>query len=68
MHHAKDGWYFKRHEDGSVEITAKRGQKNKPRAQVVLTAAEWASAITSVSAKGETAETFAKALALHEGT
>jgi hypothetical protein len=61
--HARDGWYFQRAEDGGVLITAVTSETQ--RQVVKLDAATWASAVASVSARGENAETFAEAGRLH---
>ena len=61
--HARDGWYFKRTEAGGVRITV---VTSPTRFETVdLDADTWASAVASVSARGENAETFAAAGQLH---
>lgn len=60
--HAHDGWYFHRETDGSVKVTATRGE-----VVVVLHPDTWASIVASVSVHGETAETFGQARAFHGG-
>ena len=62
--HAHDGWYFEREDDGSVRICAAVDRSTE---MVVLTAAEWASVVTAVSAQGQTSETYQAALKLHGG-
>jgi hypothetical protein len=56
--HAKEGWYFERLEDGGVRVTFSNYH-------VDLDANTWASAVASVSAMGENAETFEAALEWH---
>ncbi len=58
--HARDGWFFKRLEEGKVEIRWAAGS-------IIFDKDTWASIVASVSAKGENADTFEQALALHEG-
>ena len=60
--HAHDGWYFERQDDGSVKISAAVDRSSEV---IILTAAEWASVITSVSTLGETSETYQAAVRLH---
>ena len=69
MFHAHSGWYFKRLDDGSVEVTHR---KNGPGFgdgeiidSVVFDASSWASVVSSVSKEGETGERFYAALAFH---
>jgi hypothetical protein len=61
--HARDGWYFRRTDGGGVLITAVTSETRSD--VVLLDAATWASAVASVSARGENAETFAEASRLH---
>lgn len=58
MFHAKDGWYFGRTEEGGVHIVS-------PNEEIRLDADTWASAVASVSAKGDIAEAFQEAKKLH---
>lgn len=58
--HAKDGWYFRRCEDGSVTIWAA-----DDGAEVTLPPDTWESVVAAVSAEGGTSLTFAAAKALH---
>ncbi len=62
MFHAKEGWYFGRQEGGSVRILTP-----DPEVTILLDPDTWCSVIASVSAKGETAETFAEAEKFHVG-
>lgn len=59
--HAREEWFFKRLPGGMVRITSAKGT---PRS-VVLDASTWASAVASVSAAGETGETYRAALGFH---
>ena len=58
MFHAKEGWYFGRVEDGGVHIVS-------PNEEVRLDADTWASAVASVSSRGDCAEAFQEAQRLH---
>lgn len=68
--HSINGWYFERMEDGGVRIT-KTDQRPDHRGELIvgveLPAETWCSAVASVSAKGENADTFAGATQLHDG-
>lgn len=59
--HAKEGWCFQRLDNGWVRMTFS-GTLN---AQVDFDPNIWASIIASMSARGETRETFDAALAFH---
>lgn len=59
--HARQGWYFRRGEDGSVTIWPGEGT------EITLDADSWCSVVASVSAPGEAYETFAAAKRLHLG-
>lgn len=67
MFHAKDGWFFNRREDGSVEI--RHNPSTQPNvnesALVTFDANSWASIVSSVSAKGEEDGRYYTALAFH---
>lgn len=65
--HAREGWYFRREEDGSVRIMAPDSLGPGARQVVTLDANTWASAVASVSAEGETADTFGRARDFHQG-
>jgi len=73
--HYKDGWYFSRLEDGSVLIEKESEQKTWKAgrmsplitARIVIDPDGWASIVASVSAFGDTAETFKHASELHSG-
>jgi len=56
--HWRDGWYFRRLEDGSVRIVS-------DYADLTIPAAEWASIVCSVSADGETGERWHAAQDFH---
>lgn len=58
--HAHSGWYFSRDGSGQVTVTY-------PDGVVGFDKDTWASIVASVSFRGETAETFAEAQALHQG-
>lgn len=57
-YHQRDGWYFKRVEEGNVQIR---------HGLIVHTipADEWASVVASVSAGGETSRSWTMANELH---
>lgn len=69
--HARDGLYFARFSDGSVMVSIKQvineeGRRVLWEKEVIrLDANTWASAVASVCARGESAETSAGALAFH---
>ena len=65
-YHAGDGWHFKRQGDGSVRVRAPDSAGPGASQTIGLSAPVWASAVASVCARGETAETFAEALAAHQ--
>jgi hypothetical protein len=65
--HAKDGWFFRREDDGSVHISAPDSMGPGAHQVVTLDADTWASVVASVSARGETADRFAKARRFHDG-
>lgn len=67
--HAKNGLYFRRTEDGGVEIEKKiDAHDDSPVAdRIFLDNSEWASIISHVSKKGESYETFEHALLFHNG-
>lgn len=58
--HAKDGWYFERQDDGSVKISAAVARSTET---ITLGPSTWASIIASLSAEGETSQTYGQALA-----
>ncbi len=62
---AKEGWYFKRLEDGQVEVKHMSGKFTVCRA--VFDKDTWASIVASVSSLGEDGSTFRRAEALHGG-
>jgi len=59
--HAQENWFFKRLEGGMVRVTS----ASEPPRSVLLEASVWASVVASVSADGETGETYRAALAFH---
>lgn len=61
--HAKDNWYFRRLEDGSVEMRNETGRAITNR--VAFEASMWASICASVTPDGETSDTYFTALAFH---
>jgi hypothetical protein len=63
--HARDGWYFRREDDGSVRILAPDSLGPGAQQAIVLDASTWASVVASVSAAGETGETYRTALLFH---
>ena len=70
--HRRDGRFFNRLPDGSVEIYQEREQVvNQTSARLdkvpfaVIPPAEWASIVSSVSKDGETGERFRAAAAFH---
>ena len=67
--HVKDGLYFRRTENGGVEIEktidSKEGSPVADR--IVLDAGAWASIVAHVSEKGESHETFESAKRFHDG-
>jgi len=75
MYHAKDGLYFKRLPDGSVKILVKRklpgwweggAPVDESPIEVTLDSLTWASAVASVSKRGDVTEVFEEALRLHD--
>lgn len=72
-YHSQGGWFFERADDGYVVITRRlpihddfRGDLDGwPVEYVKLDANTWASAVASVSKRGEDAETFRQAQELH---
>lgn len=62
--HWRDGWFFKRQEDGSVRVLHLDEHKNV-KTQIIIPENEWASIVTSVSAEGETAERWEQSRRFH---
>jgi hypothetical protein len=60
--HAVQGWYFARLDDGKVRIRHGNGPDQE---EVELDPNTWASAVASVSGRGERSETFYEALDFH---
>lgn len=65
--HARDNWFFRREDDGSVRILAPDSMGSGAHQAVTLDANTWASVVASVSGSGETAETFHAARRFHDG-
>jgi hypothetical protein len=66
-YHARDGWYFRREDDGSVHIAAPDSMGPGASQVVTLDANAWASVVASVSRSGESGDTFAAARHFHDG-
>lgn len=66
--HAREGWYFRREDDGSVRILAPDSLGAGAHQLVALDASTWASVVASVCARGETGETYRAALDFHGTT
>lgn len=65
--HARDNWFFRREDDGSVHILAPDSMGPGAHQVVTLDANTWASVVASVSARGETSESFQTARSFHDG-
>lgn len=69
MFHAKNGLFFKRNWDNSVTVIKTNDGKQPSETNVVcngtLKENEWASAVCSVSAEGETAERWNQSRQFH---
>ncbi len=65
--HAHSGWFFRREPDGSVRILAPDSLGPGAQQVGIFDAGTWASIVASVSASGESGETFRSAEALHAG-
>lgn len=65
--HWQDGWYFRRTENGSVEVTKTvANHVDSPTLlQFTIPAYHWASIVSSVSAEGETAQRWNEACDFH---
>lgn len=63
--HWRDGWFFKREEDGSVRISFVVGEVLYQR--LVIPESEWASIVCSVSAMGENGSAWTKFRQFHMG-
>lgn len=63
--HAHDGWYFERLSDGSVKINAAVSRCTE---EITLSPGTWASAVASMTAEGETSQSYYRALAAQQGT
>ncbi len=64
--HYKDNWYFERLDDGSVKISNPTMHTMKGIFTLTIDPDSWASIMASVSAQGETAESFQEARNFHE--
>lgn len=64
--HARDNWYFRREDDGSVRIMAPDSMGPGAHQVGVFDPDTWASAVASVSSCGETAESFQAARRFHD--
>lgn len=62
--HLKDGWYFERISQGAVRIYH-LGYTGLMDRGIVADADSWASIMASVSAQGDTAESFQEARNFH---
>lgn len=58
--HAREGWYFRRGEGGTVTIWCGEGH------EITLDPDSWASVVASVSAQGESSATYRSALDAHQ--
>lgn len=58
--HAKDGWYFERQDDGSVKVSAAVDRSTEV---ITLGPSTWASIVASMSAEGETSQSYQRSLA-----
>lgn len=67
--HSRDGFYFKRQEDGAVRIRVAEGGRaaDSVLREVTLPGDEWASVMASVSRQRETSATWERARAFHNG-
>lgn len=66
--HAHSGLFFRRDENGMVHVTdCPPGSTALQCRTIVLDPDTWASAVASVSARGETGDTFTKARRFHDG-
>ena len=65
--HWQDGWYFRRTENGSVEVTKTVTDHidSAVLLQFVIPAPHWASIVCSVSVDGETSERWDAAQDFH---
>jgi len=61
--HWRDGWYFKRLDDGTVRVLLVHGQQIYQH--LIIPDNEWASIVCSVSADGETGERWQQARNFH---
>lgn len=66
--HWRDGWYFERIKDGGVMVYRRREPEAPAEPVLAMPANEWASIVASLTARGETTETYYAALAFHNAT
>lgn len=67
MFHAKEGWFFERVDNGDVRIMLiPAGFGGQPQQKVQLSSDTWASIVATVSAKGETSESWRAAKDFHD--
>lgn len=65
--HLRDGWFFRREEDGSVRIMHRESPVSEfLRVDVSIPVDAWASVVCSVSSAGETAERWNEFKAFHD--
>lgn len=64
--HARDGWFFRREDGGSVRIMAPDSLGPGAHQVVKLDPSTWASVVALVSAAGESGDTYRQALAFHQ--
>jgi hypothetical protein len=66
--HWQDDIYFRRMEDGSVLVTSFWQYNNSPQERKwTISSDAWASIVSSISASGETSETWGQAKTFHNG-
>jgi len=65
--HARDNWFFRREDDGSVRVMAPDSMGPGAHQVVTLDENTWASVVASVSSGGETPESFQAAQRFHDG-
>ena len=65
--HARDGWYFRREDDGSVHIAAPDSLGPGASQVVTLDAETWTSVVASVSRNGDNVNTYIAAHRFHDG-
>ena len=64
--HWRDGLYFLRREDGTVEVTQTVGRRSDDvKWQVEIPPEEWAGIVAAVTPDGADSNSYRRALALH---